>query len=192
MPVRTRTGDEMTPAGYLAKNVHVETDWLENDIVEDIWSVSGCLSKSFCDFVPHWKHNGYWLFDSPDTIRDLAEKEGVELSGLRLFYYEVHGEQFDCETGAWSAFAPEASLPTHVQPPATKRLEGFDVVSFSAQTAPECSPLSCNGLARVVAVNKHCLLATLQEARTLLESGRFKDCEPGPYRIFAVHTVTQP
>lgn len=180
----------MTPAGYLAKNVHTETDWLENDVVEDIWSVSGCLSRAFCDFVPHWRHNGYWLFDSPAAIRELAVRENVNLSALQLFYYEVHREQFDSDARAWRVFAPEASLPTRVQMPVTKQLEGFDVVSFSSQTAPECSPLSCNALARDIAVNRHCLLATLQEAETLLESCRFKDCEPGPYRIFAVYTVS--
>jgi hypothetical protein len=187
----TRAGYKMTPAGYLAKYVHTETEWLGNDVVEDIWSVSGCMSRVFCDFVAHWQHNGYWLFDSPATIRDIAQKEGVELCGLRFFYYEIHGEQFDSDAGSWSAFKPEASLRTNVQAPATKQFEGFDVVSFAAQTAPECSPLSCNGLARDIAVNKHCLLATREEARTLLESGRFKDCEPGPYRIFAVYTVAQ-
>ncbi len=182
----------MTPAGYLAKHVHREADWLENDDVEDIWSVSSCLSPAFCDFVPHWRHNGYWFFDSPAEISEVAAKEGVDLSGLRLFYYEVHDEQFDCNAGTWSVFTPEASLRTCVQTPVTKQLEGFDVVSFSAQTAPECSPLSCNGLARDIDVNRHCLLATLLEAKALLESGRFKDCEPGPYRIFAVYTVTLP
>lgn len=181
----------MTPAGYLAKSVHAATDWLENDVVEDIWSVSGCLSQAFCDFIPYWRHNGFWLFDTPAAIREIAAEEGVDLSVLRLFYYEVHGEQFDSDTGTWSAFAPEASLPTRVQAPMGKKLEGFDIVSFAAQAAPECSPLSCNGLARDIAVNKHCLLATLEEAKTLLESGRFRNCEPGPYRIFAVHTVTQ-
>ncbi|KPK35355.1 MAG: hypothetical protein AMJ66_01435 [Betaproteobacteria bacterium SG8_40] len=181
----------MTPAGYLAKNIRTEAGWLENDVVEDIWSVSACLSPAFCDFVPYWRHNGYWLFDSPAVIGEIAAEEGVDLSGMRMFYYEVHGEQFDCDAGTWSVFAREASLPTRVQIPARKQLEGFDVVSFAAQTAPECSPLSCNGLARDIAVNKHCLLATLEEAKTLLETGCFKDCEPGPYRVFAIHTVTQ-
>ncbi len=191
MHLRTLAGDDMVPAGYLAKHVQVQTDWLENEVVEDVWSVSGCLSRAFCDFVPHWRHNGYWLFDAPAAIREIAAEEGVDLCAMRLFYYEVHGEQFDCDSWTWSVFAPHASLSTRVQAPAAKQLAGFDVVSFAAQTAPECSPLSCNGLARDIAVNKHCLLATLKEARTLLESGRFKDCEPGPYRIFAVYTVTQ-
>ena len=31
--------------------------------------------------------------------------------------------------------------------PEARVLEGYDVVTFSAQTSPECSPLSCNALA---------------------------------------------
>ena len=179
----------MTPAGYIAKKIHTSTGWLNNAAVEDIWSVSNCLSSAFCDYIPHWQHNGYWLFDSADTIRQLADKEGLDLSGARLFYLEVHEQQFDADRRAWVAFGPEATLQTNVRVPAAKHLEGFDVVSFSAQTAPECSPLSCNALASHISVNKHCLLETLQESRELLESGGIEDCEPGPYRIFAVYTV---
>jgi hypothetical protein len=76
--------------------------------------------------------------------------------------------------------------------PGAKVLEGYDVVTFSAGTNPECSPLSCNGLAAEVETNQHCLLTSLEQARDLLEQGQFKDSEPGPYRIFAVYSVAWP
>jgi hypothetical protein len=44
-------------------------------------------------------------------------------------------------------------------------------------------------MAQEIKVNRHCLLASFSEAKDLLENGKFKDCEPGPYRIFEVHTV---
>jgi hypothetical protein len=68
-------------------------------------------------------------------------------------------------------------------------LVGYDVVSFSTGTSPECSPLSCNGLAVGIQVNRHGLLDTFAEAKSRLDQGYFKNSEPGPYRIFAVYTV---
>jgi hypothetical protein len=73
--------------------------------------------------------------------------------------------------------------------PAHRTLEGYDVVSFYAKTSPECSPLSCNGMAVDVETNEHCLLRSLEDAKQLLEDGRFSGSEPGPYRIFAVYSV---
>jgi len=178
----------MTPAGYIAKKVHASPDWLKAGAITDIYSVSNCVSEAFCDFIPHWKHNGYWLFDSPALIREIAAAENIDLSGQRLFYYEVHEQQFDERRRVWEPFSAETSFPTDVQVPASKQLEGFDVVSFYALSAPECSPLSCNHLAESIAVNEHCLLETFADAKQLLESGAFKNCEPGPYRIFAVYT----
>jgi hypothetical protein len=42
---------------------------------------------------------------------------------------------------------PAAAFVTQVREPGERVLEGFDVVSFYAETSPECSPLSCNSLA---------------------------------------------
>ena len=68
----------------------------------------------------------------------------------------------------------------------------YDVVNFTAQTSPECSPLSCNAVAAEVETNAHCLLQSFDQARMLLENGTFKYSEPGPYRIFAVYSVAWP
>ncbi len=178
----------MTPAGYIAKKIHTSPDWLKADTVADIYSVSNCVSAAFCDFIPHWRHNGYWLFDSPDVIRDIATAENVELSSHKIFYHEVHEQQFKDEHRVWEMFSADASFPTDVQVPAEKKLEGFDVVSFFALSAPECSPLSCNHMAESLPVNAHCLLASFDEAKQLIETGAFTSCEPGPYRIFAVYS----
>ena len=178
----------MTPAGYIAKKIHTSPGWLKADTVADIYSVSNCVSAAFCDYIPHWRHNGYWLFDSPDVIRGIATAEKVELSGHKMFYYEVHEQQFNDEHRAWESFGADESFPTDVQVPDEKKLEGFDVVSFFALSAPECSPLSCNHMAESLSVNAHCLLATFDEAKQLIETGRFTGCEPGPYRIFAVYS----
>jgi hypothetical protein len=49
--------------------------------------------------------------------------------------------------------------------------------------------LSCNGLAAEIETNQHCLLRSLEEAQQLLESGRFDNSEPGPFRILAVYSA---
>jgi hypothetical protein len=68
-------------------------------------------------------------------------------------------------------------------------MEGFDVVTFFAGTSPEHSPLSCNGMAKKIPTNEHCLIDSFEEAQAALVRGDFKNAEPGPYRIFAVYSV---
>jgi hypothetical protein len=40
-----------------------------------------------------------------------------------------------------------------------------------------------------VETNEGCLLQSFEQARTLLEKETFNNSEPGPYRIFGVHSV---
>ena len=66
------------------------------------------------------------------------------------------------------------------------------MVSFECAGAPECSPLSCNHLATEVETNEHCPLPSFERAERLLSEGRFDQTEPGPFRIYAVHSVSWP
>jgi hypothetical protein len=182
----------LIPAGYMAKRVAARPDWLSADRVKDIYSVSGCISEDFADDISFWQHNGYWFFDSPQAIQRLAQEASIDLAGTTLFYYEAHDRQFDDERDEWTTFEPDGSVRTSVQALAQKVLQGIDVVSVSMGAAPECSPLSCNSLASEVETNEHCLLPALDSAKLLLERGAFRNCEPGPYRIFAVHTPPWP
>jgi len=180
----------MVPAGYMAKRVVARPDWLHAERVSSIYSVSGCISEDFADYINFWKHNGYWLFNSPDVIIEVARENNIDLNGTVLFFYEVYELQFD--SGKWTHFEPEPSFPTVVSLPDAKALEGYDVVNFTAQTSPECSPLSCNALAAEVETNPRCLLTSFEQTRTLLENGTFNNSEPGPYRIFGVYSVPWP
>jgi hypothetical protein len=187
----------MTPAGYMAKHVYKKSDWIKvckNRMflecatqVIDVYSASNCLSKNFADYVPYWKHNGYWLFDSPEVIKSISKENSIGLEGTSLFYYEAHEMEFD--EGHWRIWSPEPSFPANVAAAARKRLEGFDVVTFYARSTPECSPLSCNSMAEEVRTNAHCLFESFDEAETSLNNGLFKDAEPGPCRIFSVYSV---
>jgi hypothetical protein len=178
----------MIPAGYMAKRVSSRPEWLNARQVRDIYSVSDCVSKNFADYVDYWKHNGYWFFDSPDIIKQIAKENSIDLTGTSLFYYEVYERQFNADGRRWEPFAPEA-FETQVIAPVHKSPEGYDVANFYAGSTPECSLLSCNHMAETIETNPHCLLPSVEIAKSLLESGTFDDCEPGPYRIFAVYSV---
>ena len=181
----------MVPIGYLAKRISKALDAFNlPERVVDVYSVSSCVSDNFADYIEYWKHNGFWLFDSPEVIRAIAQEHMIDLRGTSLFYYEAHELEFD--GNSWQLFGSEPSIPTNIVPPHEKRLEGFDVATFHARNIPECSPLSCNSLAKEIHTNAHCLFDTLDEGKLALDSGSFKKCEPGPYRIFAVYSVDWP
>ncbi len=195
----------MIPAGYMAKRVYKKADWPKQEgkrawlegkgkhsflelapQVVDIYSVSGCISENFADYIPYWKHNGYWLFDSPTIIRNVARENLIQLDETSLFYYEVHEREFNGKE--WQAFAPQ-DFPTRVEVPAKVHPEGFDVVTFYARNSPGCSPLSCNAIAEELRTNSHCLFDCFDDAEAALNHGAFKNAEPGPYRVFAVYSV---
>lgn len=181
----------MVPVGYMAKRVFKRPDWVRAPQVIDIYSVSNCISENFADYIQYWKHNGHWFFDSPEVIRGIAKGNQINLDGTSLFYYEVFESEFDGKD--WKAFQPEPSFPTNVIAPPSKHLEGFDIVTFYVRNSPpECSPLSCNSMAEELRTNAHCLFTSFEEAEVRVNNGAFRDCTPGPYRIFAVYSVPWP
>jgi hypothetical protein len=184
--MRTR----LIPVGYLTKRSCKKPEALKLPNVDDIYSVGDCVNEDFAGYIDYWKHNGFWLFDSPEIICAVAQDNTIDLQGTKLFYYEAHEMEFREE--GWRPFGPEPGLVTSIVPPTSPKLEGFDVVTFWAGNAPECSPLSCNGLAETIHTNSHCLFDSFEEAEKSLNSGEFTGCEPGPYRIFAVYSVDWP
>jgi hypothetical protein len=178
----------MIGVGYMAKRVAQRPDWLKVPGVKDIYSVSNCTSGDFMDYIKFWRHNGYWFFDHPQIIRELVHENSIVPEDLSFFYYEVYEKEFDPELKEWLSFEP-SDLSTNVIPPTKKEFQGYDVVTFSMGTNPECSPLSCNYLASEIKTNSHCLLESIEEAKQSLESGKFDHSEPGPFRVFAVYTI---
>ena len=177
----------MMPVGYMTKRVSTKPDWLNAPLVKDIHSVSSCVSEDFTDnlFIGR---NGYWFFDTPEAVRDTALEMSLPLRKTSLFYYEAYEVEFDGKR--WRTYGPVLGIDTKVVPPRTKRLNGYDVVTFSSEGSPECSPLSCNSLAEHLATNQHCLLDTFSVAEKNIENGLFlQKGEPGPWRIFAVHSI---
>lgn len=179
----------MTPAGYMAKRVVTRPDWIKAPKVDDVYSVSSCVSECFADYINYWRHNGYWFFDSPGIIKSLAVERAIDLRGCTFFYYEVFEEEFNDEKESWEPFKPDGSFNTSVAAPIGAQLEGYDVVTFAAHTSPECSPLSCNNLAETIETNRHCLFPAFEKAKAHIEGHDFDNSEPGPFRIFAVYSV---
>ena len=179
----------MIELGYMAKRISERPRWLEVAVVDDVYAVANCVSEDFCDYVTHWRHNGFWLFDSPAIIREIAAESGLDLTDTALIYCRGHAKQYDSENKVWTGYDQDNAFPTNIETPLDETLAGFDVVTFSMQNSPECSPLSCNGVAANVNVNKHCLIDSLDYAIDSLENGVFDDAEPGPYRIIEVNMV---
>jgi len=79
---------------------------------------AGCIlgqqlfSKDFADYIKYWKHNGFWFFDSPGIIQQLAQEHSIDLGGTSLFYYEVHELEFMEDENRWEEFEPEPSYTT--------------------------------------------------------------------------------
>ena len=179
----------MISAGYMFKKISPRPSWVKNKHVENIYSVSSCCSDDFTDYINYWKHNGYWLFNNVADMDDIIKSENLDSSKLTLFYYEAHKEEYDEDVKSWVKFENEKSFETNIIKPETAKLHGYDVVTFTQGTSPECSPLSCNSFADEIDVNKHCLFGTFSEAKEAIESGVFTEGEPGPYRIFSVYLV---
>jgi len=179
----------MIPVGYMAKIIEKKPDWLKADQVKDIYSVSSCTSQDFTDYINYWKHNGYWLFNSPEDIEALARENNIDLKGTTIFYYEAYEKQSYEDEPIWEKYQPEKSFTTNIKKPKEKTLQGYDIISFANLNAPECSYLSCNHMAEEIEVTEHCLLKSLTIAKELINKKTFVGCEPGPCRIFAVYTI---
>jgi len=182
----------MIPAGYMLKTVTKPEGWVSSSQVADLYSLSECVTTPFVDACETWRHNGFWLYDDVDVIREIVSERGLAAGEFILFYYELYEFEFDSDEKQWTPVASDEVWPVAVAVPAAKTLKGFDVTTHYMGARPECSPLACNNLAADVLVNEHCLFASFDDARSLLDSDGFKDCEPGPYRIFAVYRVDEP
>ena len=176
----------------MRKRVVDAPEWMGAPRVRGVFSISGCVSAFFGDYTTCWKHNGYWFFDHPGTIDEVARALGEDIGGTTLFYHELFPQQFDEATRGWGPVHPAAGLATEVVVPRAKALQGYDVVTYMDGACPGCSPLSCNRLAATIETNERCLFETLDAARGALDAGAFVNSKPGPFRIVAVHLVPEP
>jgi hypothetical protein len=179
----------MIQAGYMYKRIALP-EGLDCKNVTKIYSVSDCFSENFADYIPYWKHNQYWFFDHPEVMDSIIHEQKL-INEFELLFYELYEKEFDEEEQLWQEFSGETSFGYDVKSPSHREFLGFDVVSYSFGTSPECSPLSCNSVCREVDVNQYCLLNDLDYAIQLTETLNDKKAEPGPYRIIAVNKISK-
>ena len=187
--------------GYLPKRIAHATgdaDAPRFRGVEEICSVSECISKSPPDWVDCWLHNtDTWLFDDPGAawwVVPEAERERYRLYAYRLLPTLFHDS--GKETGLTLPEIKAAPIP------ASFVRIGYDAVVHLTEYlrqvghAPDedstlsfgCSPLSCNYMAEEYPVNRYCLVEDLDTALAMAREFATGNCEPGPYCVVEVCT----
>jgi hypothetical protein len=171
---------EPVDAGYFPKRTVKRPEWLKASEVEEICSVSLCISDGPSDWIQKWLHNDLGFYDMQALAWQVV---GPERTGFEMFAYRVYPLMFtEGEATAWQ-------VPTHPTLDLSRfEFLGFDLANKTVGVSNfECSPLSCNGGAENFPVNKFCLMEELTaayEACTAVSKGEY---EPGPYHLLQVY-----
>lgn len=166
--------------GYFPKKVEKKPNWLTNDNVKEICSVSECISKGPKDWINEWKHNGYGFYDSEKIANEIISKPK---KGYDIFAYKLYPIKYN--NGKVSI--------CHVKGVIKKEIGnkyvfiGYDAVSKSISSYFECSPLSCNDGGKVFNVNEFCLIEDINYAHEVCKELSKGKWEPGPYYLFEVY-----
>ena len=147
--------------------------------VTEICSVSDCIATSPEGWIDRWLHNE-WGFFNTQVDAQLVVPSGSD--GFAIFAYRLFPVEF--ANGMTKRLAI-GDLPVEPPPPGFRSL-GFDVVDKTCSAFFECPPLSCNGTANAVDVNRYCIVENLVEAIALAERFSRDEPEPGPYYVLDV------
>jgi hypothetical protein len=166
--------------GYFPKHSLQRPDWLRNRGVEEICSVSCCISEAPEGWIDFWRHNECWAFNTQELAWSVVPAE--RRADFQLYAYKMfpvgfeHGRRTDREF---------PKLDVEPLPPSFVRI-GYDAVSRDQTPMFECSPLSCNGLAEDHTVNRYCLVDTEEAALQLALECSISEPEPGAYFVIKV------
>ena len=162
--------------------------------VEVVCSVSDCLTERPAGWVDRWDFNRAHCYDSEAAA--LATIPPGEEERYACFAYwlvpcvlgdDGKPERVDPD----DVFAAGLrSLPA--QPGTDRGYErlGYDVVSVGSSEGFECSPLSCNGMAGEITVNRYCLLDDVEHALRVARRFDEEQPEPGDYFVVEVGVRT--
>lgn len=164
--------------GYFPKRTLKRPDWIKAAGVDEVCSVSTCISAGPAGWINQWLHNEMWVYETPELAWSVVPQNSR--GEFDLYAYQMFPVQFD--DGQQKPF----EIPPLCVAPLSAAFEffGLDVVSRSCGSAFECSPLSCNLRAEDVPVTRHCLIADHGLAIRLAEDCEAGGGEPGPH--FAV------
>ena len=173
--------------GFLARRVAPRpSDFLARAPIDDVCSVSECISPGAPDRIQRWAHNAASFYDTEALAWSVVPD--AERDTYMLFAYRALSIRFvDGDGEPWSPRDEWPGLPAEPDLSAYQRI-GYDVVGCSGGAAFDCSPLSCNGVANEHPVNAHCLVDDVDVA---MELGRAftregAGVEPGPYHVVEV------
>jgi hypothetical protein len=174
--------DGLRLVGYFSKKTAVPAGWSTSATsahVTEICSVSGCVATPPEGWIDHRLHNE-WGFFNTQLDAELVVPSGCD--GFTVFAYRLLAVQFAHGRSKRLAIG---DLSVEPMPYGFMSL-GFDVVNKTVSAFFECSPLSCNGMANEVAVNRFCLVEDLVEAIALADRFSRDEPEPGPYYVLDV------
>ena len=170
---------EPVGAGFFPKRTQRRPEWLHATIVEEVCSVSECISAGPKDWIENWLHNALGFYDSESLAWQVV---GPDRAGFHMYGLRIYPLQFD--HGAMRPWVSPVQLDLDL---AEFDLLGLDVVSRSVADNFECSAMSCNNGADEFPVNRFCLIddpATAYEACAAVSEGEY---EPGPYYLLQVY-----
>jgi hypothetical protein len=172
--------------GFFPKRTARPDAWFGETSVEEVCSVSDCISTGPEDWINRWKHNmTWWLFDTEEVAWEIV---GEDRPAYDMYAYRLFPVVFD-----GSVVSPVA-----VEATATGDLSEYDFLGYDPVSREEGisdfghSPLSCNKGFDQYQVNRFCLLDDLNAAwRITSEIARDAkekhSWEPGPYYLCEVH-----
>jgi hypothetical protein len=149
--------------------------------VQEICSVSECISKGPANWIQRWTHNTLGLYNSEEKAVSVIDDASWRYD---LYAYELF--PFSCLDQEQTAIELTHDIG---QVPTGYEFLGYDIVSRSSSDFFECSPLSCNHAASAYVTNAHCLIDDEADAYQALLSMSKPDSgvEPGPYYLFRVY-----
>jgi hypothetical protein len=178
----------MIPAGYNIRSI-AKPDWLKAPQITEVFSAGGVANREFAVYSMFWKQNGFFMYDSADLVKRLAQSIDFDLKHHALFYYEVYEQELVDAPSNWRTIQPQAEIATNVKRPVHHQIHGYDIVEFTMGTNPECSPLTSCNLVNVFKTNQYALFDDFDIGRDALLTGAFHGKEPGPYRILSVSLI---
>jgi hypothetical protein len=174
---------EFVPIGYFPKDTTVPQGWTDNDAVKEICSVSECIASGPENWIEHWTHNDFGYYNSLGEAATICPAPNQV---FQIFAFRVLPTQF--QDGEPQPF----SVPTFQVEPIPEHFHrlGFDIANampgYSVLPFFNCSPLSCNGIAKEMQVNQYCLLDSIEQATDLAMRLSIGGAEPGPYFVLEV------
>jgi hypothetical protein len=159
-----------TLIGYFPKERAVPPPWMAELRILEVGSVSLCNASGPDGWINAWKHNDWGFFDDPDSAWSVVSPD--DRGRPRMLAYDLHPAEF-----IDGVEQPIQAPSLDVAPLGRSfRFLGWDVVSRSTGDFFECSPLSCNLLAKEVPTNSACLLPHFEAARSLASTAEADGC----------------